>query len=227
MTKQEIIADLSRPFSKEELRSRPGQGGSTFVYADASAVIARLNEVLGGDWDFEAELIQAQPAIIKGTLVVRFPDGTTARRVDYGYPNGERDQEPVKSAQSDALRRCARMIGVGLYLYSRTPNAKPAPRNGETKAATATPVADRARDKKDFKDGERLPKMMVDQIALMTSELFIDYDIDLVPKIKEALKKKGLTDILDLPYNDLVKWHKSVADRLAEIKATDNKQKAV
>ena len=206
MTKEDIIAQLSRPFSKEELRTRPGQGGMTFTYADAAAVIARLNEVLGGAWDFEADLVQPQPAVVKGTLVVHFPDGSVARRVDYGYPNGERDQEPVKSAQSDALRRCARMVGVGLYLYSRTPGAKPSPR-----AETPAP-------KKVELINNKTPKMIAEDIGVMTSELLVDYNIDLMPKILEAIHKEGVKGLLDLPNERIAVYYKRVSDKLAEAK---------
>jgi hypothetical protein len=214
MTKAETIQQLSRPFSKEELRSRPGQGGATFVYADASAVIARLNEVLGGDWDFETKIVSPQPAIIEGTLTVRFPDGTVTRRVDYGYPNGERDQEPVKSAQSDALRRCARMIGVGLYLYSRTPNAKPSPR---VPMASDKPVA--AAPKPVEFIGGKTVKMVIEDIGLMNSELIIDYNIDLLPKITAALKKEGVSGLQDLPAEKIAAWYKRVQDYLADAKS--------
>lgn len=205
MTKQEIINQLSRPFSKGELRSRPGQGGMTFTYADASAVISRLNEVLGGAWSFEADLIQAQPAVIKGTLIVTFPDGETARRVDYGYPNGERDQEPIKSAQSDALRRTARMIGVGLYLYSKDPQAGTA-----AAARVAKPEAAAA--------PKRPAREVVDEMAEMVTELKADYGLDLAPKIQEAKTKAGVSDLADLEYATLLTWHKRVATKLAEAK---------
>jgi hypothetical protein len=45
-------------------------------------------------------------------------DGVTTVRQDFGYPNSAQDDEPYKSAASDALRRCAAQIGVGRSLYS-------------------------------------------------------------------------------------------------------------
>ncbi len=207
MSKDDIINQLSRPFDKSELRSRPGQGGMTFTYADASAVISRLNEVLGGAWDFEAELVQPQPAVVKGTLVIHFPDGSVSRRVDYGYPNGERDQEPVKSAQSDALRRCARMVGVGLYLYSRTPGSK------------AAPAAEKPASPKTELVLNRTPKMLVEDIGVMTSELLIDYNIDLLPKITAALKKEGVKGIQELPAEKMAAWYKRIEEQLKTARA--------
>ena len=207
MTKEDMINQLSRPFDKSELRTRPGQGGMTFTYADAAAVISRLNEVLGGAWDFEAELVQPQPAVVKGTLIIHLPDGSTARRVDYGYPNGERDQEPIKSAQSDALRRCARMVGVGLYLYSRTPNSKAAP-------AAEKPVA-----KKQELVLNRTPKMLIEDIGVMTSELLIDYNIDLLPKIAAALRKEGVSGMQHLPNDKMAAWYKRIEDQLKTARA--------
>jgi hypothetical protein len=45
-------------------------------------------------------------------------DGVTTVRQDFGYPNSAQDDEPYKSAASDALRRCAAQIGVGRSLYA-------------------------------------------------------------------------------------------------------------
>jgi hypothetical protein len=45
-------------------------------------------------------------------------EGKTTIRQDFGYPNSAQDDEPLKSAASDALRRCAAQVGVGRSLYS-------------------------------------------------------------------------------------------------------------
>lgn len=106
---------LAEPFPDSEVKQRPGPGGMTFAYVDARAVMQRLDDVLTPEgWDFEA---RAQGDIVHGKLIVLVGDRAIVRE-DYGYPNGPDDPEPIKSAVSDALKRCAVGIGVGRHLYS-------------------------------------------------------------------------------------------------------------
>jgi len=117
MSKQ-IAAALAAPFTGTDLKSRPGRGGMTFTYADARAVAQRLDDVLGlAGWQFEVKVADAQRFVVHGTLIAVI-DGVTTVRQDFGYPNSAQDDEPLKSAASDALRRCAAQIGVGRSLYA-------------------------------------------------------------------------------------------------------------
>jgi hypothetical protein len=117
MSKQ-IAAALAAPFTGADLKTRPGRGGMTFTYADARAVAQRLDDVLGlAGWQFEVKVADAQRFVVHGTLIAVI-DGVTTVRQDFGYPNSAQDDEPYKSAASDALRRCAAQIGVGRSLYS-------------------------------------------------------------------------------------------------------------
>ena len=117
MSKQ-IAAALAAPFTGTDLKQRPGRGGMTFTYADARAVAQRLDDVLGlAGWQFEVKVADAQRFVVHGTLIAVI-DGVTTVRQDFGYPNSAQDDEPYKSAASDALRRCAAQIGVGRSLYA-------------------------------------------------------------------------------------------------------------
>jgi hypothetical protein len=117
MTKQ-IAAALAAPFTGTDLKTRPGRGGMTFTYADARAVAQRLDDVLGlAGWQFEVKVADPAAKVVHGTLVAVI-DGVTTVRQDFGYPNSAQDDEPYKSAASDALRRCAAQIGVGRSLYA-------------------------------------------------------------------------------------------------------------
>ena len=89
-----------------------------YTYADARAVAQRLDDVLGlAGWQFEVKVADAASKVVHGTLVAVI-DGVTTVRQDFGYPNSAQDDEPYKSAASDALRRCAAQIGVGRSLYT-------------------------------------------------------------------------------------------------------------
>jgi hypothetical protein len=90
----------------------------TFTYADARAVAQRLDDVLGiTGWNFESVVVDSTAKAIKGTLTIRV-DGVASTKEDYGYPNGGQSDEPLKEASSDALRRCAALLGVGRSLYA-------------------------------------------------------------------------------------------------------------
>ena len=112
----EILAALSAPFPPEVIRHRVGAGGKDLTWVDARTVAARLDEVLGVNaWDFAVEPVGDTHTVV-GILTCRFPDGSVARRQDFGYETGG-SGESLKEAASDALRRCASLFGVARYLY--------------------------------------------------------------------------------------------------------------
>ena len=112
----EILAALSAPFPPEVIRHRVGAGGKDLTWVDARTVAARLDDVLGvSAWDFAVEPV-GETSTVVGILTVRFPDGSVARRQDFGYETGG-SGESLKEAASDALRRCASLFGVARYLY--------------------------------------------------------------------------------------------------------------
>ena len=115
---KDIAAALLAPFEQKDLKHRPGRAGMTFTYADARAVAQRLDDVLGIEgWQFEVKVADGARNVVHGSLAVVIGGKTTIRQ-DFGYPNSAQDDEPLKSAASDALRRCAAQLGVGRSLYS-------------------------------------------------------------------------------------------------------------
>jgi hypothetical protein len=100
----------------------------TFTYADARAVAQRLDDVLGIEgWQFEVKVADPIRGVVHGSLALVI-EGKTTIRQDFGYPNSAQDDEPLKSAASDALRRCAAQIGVGRSLYSPEKGTQTLPR---------------------------------------------------------------------------------------------------
>jgi len=113
-----IAAALAAPFDEKDLKHRPGRAGMTFTYADARAVAQRLDDVLGIEgWQFEVKVADPIRGVVHGSLVIVI-EGKSTIKQDFGYPNSTQDDEPLKSAASDALRRCAAQVGVGRSLYS-------------------------------------------------------------------------------------------------------------
>jgi len=122
----EIAIAIAAAFDKSEVKQRPGRGGKQFSYIDARVVARRLTEVLGlTGWDFQATVADTDRQVVHGRLTVRL-DGQAIVREDFGYPNTpDSDEEPLKSAASDALKRCAVQLGVGAYLYGgKAPKAE-------------------------------------------------------------------------------------------------------
>lgn len=111
---------LLEPFPLESEEYLPRGGGKDgqakaaqgMVYAGAEAVIARLNDTVGPHgWTFTSELIPSERSlVVYGRLTV-----LGATQEDFGEAGKE--GEPFKAARTDALKRCARNFGIGLYLW--------------------------------------------------------------------------------------------------------------
>ena len=130
---------LTRPFAAEQIRQRPGQHGKTLSYIETHAVIARLNE--GCDaWSFEivSHEVQDGEVIVVGKLtadgIVKMAFGGSEVTVDKaGRVVSLADD--LKAASSDALKKAASLLGVGLELYGaqvprETGQVRPLPTNG-------------------------------------------------------------------------------------------------
>ena len=112
---------LTRPFPPELVKQRQGQGGKTLSYVETHAVIARLNE--GCDaWSFEVVEHQVldEEVIVVGKLNA---DGVVKMAFGGSSITRDRDGRPLsiaddlKSAASDAIKKSASLLGVGLELY--------------------------------------------------------------------------------------------------------------
>ncbi|NBR35805.1 MAG: hypothetical protein EBT80_00180 [Chitinophagales bacterium] len=130
MTNNNLYPQLSEPFAPEMERSIT-KSGTTLIYIPVSEVINRLNKVLGVDkWSFE---------VIKCERDAIDPDFVVAHvRINWWYSDGmgyiTRDGiggqrikrtkagqivdlgDEFKGAISDALKKAAQTLGVGLYL---------------------------------------------------------------------------------------------------------------
>lgn len=116
---------LTRPFPAELIKQRPGRSGQTLNYVETHAVIARLNE--GCDaWSFEvvSHEVQEGECIVLGRLTA---DGVM--KCAFGGSEVTLDKsgrvvsiaDDLKAAASDALKKAASLLGVGLELYGGVP----------------------------------------------------------------------------------------------------------
>ncbi|MDQ3931054.1 MAG: Rad52/Rad22 family DNA repair protein, partial [Chloroflexota bacterium] len=118
---------------KHEIKLRQGRGGMQFSYVEHGYVTERLNLVFGFNWDFEIvdKQILEDEVIVEARLTVRTPNGQTIVKTQFGgadikrHASGAKSGRPLsiaddyKAAASDALKKCASLLGIGLDLYGR------------------------------------------------------------------------------------------------------------
>lgn len=124
MRNAELQTALYAPFPKEVERQLD-KGGVTLTYIPVSEVINRLNEVYGVDgWSYEiikserdtldSDFIVAHVRLTIGSTV---KDGIGGQKIKRTRDGGILDLgDEHKGAVSDALKKAAQSLGVGLYL---------------------------------------------------------------------------------------------------------------
>ena len=191
-TAAQIAIELEAPFSDKDLKHRPGRAGMTFTYVDARAVAQRLTDVLTiGGWQFKNKPIDLAKGVVKGKLKI-LVEGAWMTHEDNGYPNSAQDDEPLKSAASDALRRCAAQIGVGRSLYS--------PERGLASARAAAPVSVAPAPKSEGFTGATDDQILAAKAAM----LFAQSATEDACSHGEAwqLKPGGISKTTGKPYNE-------------------------
>jgi len=124
---------LEASFPPEAIKTRPGAYGSTLSYIDGATVIVRLNEAFGGSWSFEivTHEILDDEVIVLGRLRA---EGAGVVKMAFGSSRITRDDrtgkpiaigDDLKGATTDALKKSATLLGVGLSLYGGPSPEKP------------------------------------------------------------------------------------------------------
>jgi hypothetical protein len=117
---------LERPFLPEQIRQRKGRNG-VLDYVEGHSVIQRLNEALEGAWSFEIvhHEIREEEVVVIGRLTA---EGITKMAFGGSQVTRERESgaiisisDDLKSASTDAMKKCATFLGVGLHLYAEKP----------------------------------------------------------------------------------------------------------
>jgi len=100
-----------------------GAGTEFLRNIEGAAVIARLNEAFDGNWSFEVveyklfedEIVVLGKLTADGIIKSQFGSTKITRNRDTGDPVSLGDD--LKAASTDAVKKCATLLGVGLYLY--------------------------------------------------------------------------------------------------------------
>lgn len=137
-----LYAELTAPFDET---FRDVRGGVELTYVTGEQTIRRLNEVLGpGGWSFKilehGIHAEADEAWVLAEITANF-GGTIVTRQQFGSQKIKRSRASgtpldigfdLKGATTDALKKCAMLLGVGLYL-----SRKEAPELGNGQAERA------------------------------------------------------------------------------------------
>lgn len=111
--------ELSRPFPDSLIKQKPGKFAADYV--DHGTVVQRLLEVLGPfDWEITSPITNADGVIVGCICTMHAEvDGVEVHISEVGdveHP-GANSATNLKTASSDALKRCAMRLGVGLHLW--------------------------------------------------------------------------------------------------------------
>jgi hypothetical protein len=118
---------LEKPFEPGQIKQRVGNFGNVLDYIEGHSVITRLNEAFDGSWCFEIiefriledkdeVLVLGKLTVDKDVVKYQFGSSKITRAKDTGEAVSLGDD--LKSAGTDCLKKCATMLGVGLYLYN-------------------------------------------------------------------------------------------------------------
>lgn len=121
---RQIYDVLTEPFSvTHEINNR--------TYVTGEQATSRLNDVLGWQgWSFRILSHGVQPEAaevwVLGELTVHTEGGGLVSRQQFGSVKlNASSQDNLKGAATDALKKCASLIGVGLYLHEKEGNGAP------------------------------------------------------------------------------------------------------
>ncbi len=146
---------LEKPFEPAQIRQRKGRNG-VLDYIEGHNVVHRLNQALDGAWSFEIthHEVREDEVLVLGKLTA---EGIT--KMNFGVSQVTREKgsgalislgDDLKAAATDALKKCATFLGVGLHLYADKPlngrgaagrgnDAPPRPPDGQAGPGAAAP----------------------------------------------------------------------------------------
>ena len=130
---------LEKPFAPNEIKQRKGRNNKMMDYVEGHTVVQRLNDIFDAEWKFTIQSHEIREDLdqvivlgklnVPGAVRMQFGSSQLTRAKDSGKIIAV--GEDLKSAATDALKKCATLFGVGLYLYRK-----------DRKLGTSRPAAD-------------------------------------------------------------------------------------
>jgi hypothetical protein len=124
---------LEKPFGTDQIKQCEGNFGKTLDYIEGHEVLQRLNDAFDTRWSFEILEHEIQKdtdeVIVLGKLTAgdivksQFGSSKITRARETGDMISPADD--LKAAGTDALKKCATMLGVGLHLYGKNQASSP------------------------------------------------------------------------------------------------------
>jgi len=115
------LAELARKFPDSLVKQKPGKFSASYV--EHGVIVQRLLEVVGPfSFRIEQTITNADGTLVGclASLEVEI-DGRTVTITEVGdveHPSGNNGSN-LKNASSDALKRCAMRLGLGLHLWTQ------------------------------------------------------------------------------------------------------------
>jgi len=146
---------LTAPTPEEDILSRPG-GGYEMSYVTGEYVKRTMLEVFGAHWRYDLLEVKETASEVVVTLALEYPlvlnakNGSTileemGRIVEVGASSNRGGYGgALKSALTDALKRAATHLGIGLDLYHKTQESKSQNR-AERKSEKAAQMVEKAK----------------------------------------------------------------------------------
>jgi hypothetical protein len=119
---------LEKPFEPSQIKQRQGSFGHILDYVEGHVVTSRLNDAFEGNWSFEIVkyriLKETNEVIVLGKLIAE-----NVTKMAFGSKEMATNKDTkaiislgddLKAASTDALKKAASLLGVGLYLYSES-----------------------------------------------------------------------------------------------------------
>lgn len=117
---------LEKPFTQDQIKHREGNFGKMLAYVEGHAVIQRLNDAFDARWSFTVQrndiIKETDEVLVLGQLeadgIVKCQFGSS--RITRSRQTAEMISlaDDFKAATTDALKKCATMLGIGLHLYN-------------------------------------------------------------------------------------------------------------
>lgn len=128
---------LENTFLPDQIKQRTGNFGKTLDYIEGHSVIQRLNEAFDGCWSFEIishDILEDEVMVqgrlsADGVVKTQFGSSSITRAKDGGVIISL--AADLKAAATDSLKKCATLLGVGLYLYGSLPGSTESENNDQ------------------------------------------------------------------------------------------------
>lgn len=136
---------LTMPFDRSLIKERIGPGGKVLSYVVIGEYVGRLNDAFSYKWDYEITEVRLLDEEVIVQVRITAPGGVVKAAIGGAAITKRRDNgKPVSiahdlmSAEATALKRAARLLGIGAALYVEeddADDADDAPRHHQNERA--------------------------------------------------------------------------------------------